>query len=109
MPGNGNGIAGDVMNSRNKMKSKGDRSIRIRLLRAISALALIGALVYIVIAGFNLIATLVLISSFGGIATPAMMAAESALECVTGFFEILLEGILSIFEIIGDIISSIFG
>jgi|GEM_PF-3280410 len=37
------------------------------------------------------------------------MAADSALECVTGFFELLLDGILSIFEIIGDIFSSIFG
>ncbi|MEZ5530177.1 MAG: hypothetical protein R3E57_09685 [Porticoccaceae bacterium] len=91
------------------MKNKEERSIWTRLLRAISSLALIGATTYIVVAGFNLIATLVLISSFAGIATPAVMAAESVLECVTGFFEILLEGVLSIFELIGDIFGSIFG
>jgi hypothetical protein len=79
------------------------------LLRTISSLALIGATTYVIVAGFNLIAAVVLISSFGGIAGPAVMAADSALECVTGFFELLLDGILSIFEIIGDIFSSIFG
>lgn len=79
------------------------------MLRTISSLALIGATTYVIVAGFNLIAAVVLISSFGGIAGPAVMAADSALEYVTGFFELLLDGILSIFEIIGDIFSSIFG
>jgi len=91
------------------MKRKKEQSIWIRLLRTISSLALIGATTYVIVAGFNLIAAVVLISSFGGIAGPAVMAADSALECVTGFFELLLDGILSIFEIIGDIFSSIFG
>ena len=91
------------------MKRKKEQSIWIRLLRTISSLALVGATTYVIVAGFNLIAAVVLISSFGGIAGPAVMAADSALECVTGFFELLLDGILSIFEIIGDIFSSIFG
>lgn len=91
------------------MKRKKEQSIWNRLLRTISSLALIGATTYVIVAGFNLIAAVVLISSFGGIAGPAVMAADSALECVTGFFELLLDGILSIFEIIGDIFSSIFG
>ena len=91
------------------MKRKKEQSIWIRLLRTISSLALIGATTYVIVAGFNLIAAVVLISSFGGIAGPAVIAADSALECVTGFFELLLDGILSIFEIIGDIFSSIFG
>ena len=91
------------------MKRKKEQSIWIRLLRTISSLALIGATTYVIVAGFSLIAAVVLISSFGGIAGPAVMAADSALECVTGFFELLLDGILSIFEIIGDIFSSIFG
>ena len=91
------------------MKRKKEQSIWIRLLRTISSLALIGATTYVIVAGFNLIAAVVLISSFGGIAGPAVIAADSALECVTGFFELLLDGIVSIFEIIGDIFSSIFG
>lgn len=91
------------------MKRKKEQSIWVRLLRTIFSLTLIGATAYVVVAGFNLIAAVVLISSFGGIAGPAVLAADSALECVTGFFELLLDGILSIFEIIGDIFSSIFG
>lgn len=90
------------------MKRKKEQSIWIRLLRTISSLALVGATTYVIVAGFNLIAAVVLISSFGGIAGPAVMAADSALECVTGFFELLLDGILSIFEIIGDVFNSIF-
>ncbi|WP_334079121.1 hypothetical protein [Microbulbifer sp. M83] len=91
------------------MKNKEKRPVWIRLLSATSSLALIGATTYVIIAGFNLVAFLVLISSFGGVAGPAVMAADSAIECVTGFFEILLEGVLSIFKIIGDIFGSIFG
>lgn len=91
------------------MKKKEDRPIWIKLLRAASSLALIGSTTYIVFAGFNLIAAFVLVSSFGGIATPAVIAADSALECVTGFIEAFVEGVLSVFEMIGDIIGSIFG
>jgi hypothetical protein len=99
----------NVKNLRDEMKNKEDRSVWIRLFRAVTSLALIGATTYIILAGFNLVATLVLISSFGSIAAPAVMAADSAIECISGFFEVLLEGILSIFEIVTDIFGSIFG
>ncbi|MGG2399067.1 hypothetical protein ACJRW5_19185 [Pseudomonas sp. SH1-B] len=91
------------------MKRRTQRSVGLRLLRATSSLALIGAGTYVAVAGFNMLATLVLVSSFGSILAPAVISAESTLECVAGFFEILLDGVLSIFEMIGNVVSSIFG
>lgn len=91
------------------MKRREQQSVGLRLLRASSSLALIAAGTYVLIVGFNMVATLVLISSFGSILVPAVVTAESTLECVAGFFEILLDGVLSVFEMIGNVVSSIFG
>lgn len=91
------------------MKKKEDCPIWIKLLRAASSLSLIGATTYIVFSGLNLVVAFVLVSSFGAIATPVVIAADSALEYVTGFFEVFVEGVLSVFEMIGNIIGSIFG
>lgn len=75
----------------------------VRFLKAAFSVSFVGVSIYVLFAGFNLIASLVLISSFSGLAAPAVMAADSAFECVTGFFEALLDGLLSIFESIGNI------
>lgn len=85
------------------------RSIGTRLLRAMSSLALLGGVVYVAVAGFNLAATLVLVAAFGGVAVPAVMAADSALECVTGFFEVFVEGLLSVVSVLCDLVGSILG
>ena len=91
------------------MKSRREKPVWLKLLGASSSFALIGATTYIIVAGFNLIATLVFISSFSRVAVPAVVAAEGFLEGVIGFFEVLLEGVLALFELIADLFSSIFG
>jgi hypothetical protein len=91
------------MNLGDEMKREGKQFTWTRFLRAISSVSFVCVSVYVLFAGFNFAASLVLISSFSGIAAPAVMAADSALECVTGFFEALLDGLLSIFEFIGNI------
>ncbi len=85
------------------MKHEGKKPTWVRVLRAIFSASFLCVSIYVLFAGFNLIASLILISSFGGLAAPVILAAESALECVTGFFEALFDGLLSIVESIGNI------
>ena len=49
--------------------------------------------------------TLILFSTFGGLAGQAVYFGESFMECIVGFFEILVESIASIFEAIASIFS----
>ncbi len=91
------------------MKNVEKRSIGGKLMRSVCSLALIGATTSIAVSGFSLVAALVLVSSFGGIAVPAVAAAENAVECVTGFVEILVDGMLSVFSLLADIFGGLFG
>ncbi len=54
-------------------------------------------------------ATVILVSAFSGLAIPAVMYADSAIECITGIFEMFAEGIATIFSGILDAIGSLFG
>ncbi len=85
------------------MSNKFERSLGLRFISSVSALVLIGTLIYIIVAGFNLISTLILISAFSGLAGQAIFVGESFIECITSFFEILLESVLSIFEAIASV------
>lgn len=92
-----------VMNFGGEMEREEKQPNWARVLRAIFSASFVCVSIYVLFAGFNLISSLILVSSFSGLAAPAVMAADSALECVTGFFEALLDGLLSIFESIGNI------
>ena len=87
------------------MEREGKQPGWVRILRAVFSASFVCVGIYVLFAGFNLIASLILISSFGGLAAPVVVAANSALECVTGFFKALLDGLLSIFESIGNLFS----
>ena len=91
------------------MNSKEKKTTSIRLLASLSSLALIISVVYILVAGMNLASTLILVSSIGGLAGPAIATGDGIIECVTGFFEMFIEGIQSIFEAISGVFSSILG
>jgi len=91
------------------MNSKEKKPFSIRLLASLSSLALIASVVYILVAGMNLASTLILVSALGGLAGPAIVTGDGIIECVTGFFKMFIEGIQSIFEVITEVFSSIFG
>ena len=91
------------------MRNKQKRHTGIRVLASISSLVIIISVVYMFVAGANLASSLILMSALGGLAGPAVVAGDGFLDIIGGFFEIFLEGILSIFEGIAEIFSSIFG
>lgn len=90
------------------MAKKKEKSLWVRLLLSISSLALIGAVTYIIIAGFNVVATVVLLSSFGSIAGTAILAADGIIDGAIGFFEVLIEGLLGVVEAITDVFTAWF-
>lgn len=92
------------MRNKNKEKSRWQR-----LFRAIASFTLLFSVFYLMVAGFSIIATALLMASIVAVAYPAIAAAESVLEGVVGFVEVFVEGFLAVFEIIGDIFGSIFG
>lgn len=97
--------------------SKGDRKVDekekkptgIRILGSVSSLLLVCSIIYILVAGFNLASTLILVAALGGLAGPAVVAGDGVAECLAGILEMFLEGIQSIFSAIADIFGSILG
>jgi len=91
------------------MKEHKKKPITIRLLNTVSAFALIGTAIYIFFAGISLIPSLVLLAAIGGISGPVLAGgSEGILECLVGILESFVEGVIGVFETIGDIFSSIF-
>ena len=89
--------------------SRKEKSIGARALSSVASLMLIGSLIFILIAGFNLYVTSILTTGVLGLAVPSIMSSEGFLEVVVGFFEALIEGIIEIIFGIFDAITSIFG
>lgn len=89
--------------------SKEDKPIQVVILGAISSLALICVATYIAIVGFNIASTVILVSALSGLAVPAVVYADGAVDFVTGVFEMFIEGLVAIFEGIVEIVGSIFG
>jgi hypothetical protein len=85
------------------MSNKYQRSLVLRVLGSLSAFCLILALLYVVFAGISLYSSLIIVAAVGVLGGQALAVAESALECGVAFFEILLEGVMTLFEIIGSI------
>ena len=90
-------------------QQKEKRHIGIRLLASFSSVVVIISIVYMFVAGVDLASSLILVSALSGIAGPAIIAGDGILEIISVFFEIFIEGILSIFSGIAEIFGSIFG
>ncbi len=88
------------------MGNKFERSLFLRFISSVATLALMFTIIYVIIAGFDLVSTLVLVTAFSSLAGQAIFTGESFFECVTVFLEMLVEGIASIFEAIASIFSS---
>ena len=92
------------------MSKRKDKPMAIRLLNTVCAFMLIGSAIYIFIFGINLIPSLFLLSAIGGISGPVVLGSgDGIVECLVGVFEAFVEGVLGVFETIGDIFGSIFG
>lgn len=91
------------------MNERADRSKGVRAIGAISSIALIVVVLYIVFVGINLVSGLILLSAVGGLAGPVVLAGEGVWECVAGIFEMFVEGLQTILEVILEVVGSIFG
>jgi hypothetical protein len=86
-----------------------DKEIKFRIINAVCSFLLLGAIIYALIASFDLIAISIISASLIGAATPVVLTGEGILEVVVGVFEALLEGILEIIAGIANAIASILG
>jgi len=91
------------------MGNRKDKSIGLRLLSSVSAFLLVGIVIYIVFAGFNLYSTTLLTTAILGLGVPSVIAGEGFFEVVLGFFEAFLDGVMEVVGGILDFIGSIFG
>ncbi|GAA4363950.1 hypothetical protein [Kangiella marina] len=91
------------------MGNRKDKPIRMRVLSSVASLMLLGSIVFVLIAGFNLYVTSMMAAGFLGLAAPSVASGEGFFEILAGFFEDLIDGIIEIISGIFEAITSIFG
>lgn len=91
------------------MKTNKNRSIGIRFLNSLCAIALFAGVIYFLVSGFELVALGVVTLALVGAATPVVVAGEGFLEVLVGIFEAILEGVVAIFEAIVSALAGLFG
>lgn len=74
-----------------------------------AAFLLIGSLIYSLISGVNLYASVLFIIAICGLGVPSVVSGEGILDAVAGFFEAFLDGVMELIGGIFDAISSIWG
>jgi hypothetical protein len=90
------------------MTERTNRNPALRALNAICATAIIVTAIFMLMAGFNIIALAVIVGSIIGLAVPVAAAAEGVLEALAGIFEAIADGITAIFEAIASLFSDLF-
>ena len=93
------------MNSENA-KAK---PVGIRVLNSICAVVLLGSIMFLLIAGFELVAAGALALALVGLATPVVMGSGGVVEVLLGILEAIAEGVLAIFEGIANAFAALFG
>jgi hypothetical protein len=91
------------------MMSRKKRSIGVRALNAGCAVVLLGAGIYIFMAGFQFAAVAALVCCTVAVATPVFLSGEGILEVISGIFEALLDGLMAILEAIASVFADLFG
>ncbi|WP_154222958.1 hypothetical protein [Marinicella rhabdoformis] len=91
------------------MSKRKDKPVLMRLLFSVASFVLLGSLIYVLNAGFNLYASTLITSAVLSLAVPSVLSGEGVLEIVTGFFEAFFGGLIDLvagfFEAIGSIFS----
>jgi len=72
-------------------------------------MVLIGSGVYMLVAGFQGLATAAFFCSVAGVAAPVIFSAHGILEALIGIFEAVIDGVMAILEAITSILSGLFG
>lgn len=91
------------------MSNRKAKPLPLRIISAISAFMLIGALIYVSFAGFNVVAGSMMASSVLGLGVTSVIVSEGPLDMVLGFFEALFDGVMEVVGGILDFMSSLFG
>ena len=91
------------------MGNRKEKPIGLRLLSSVAAFMLIGAAVYIFVAGINLYAGAALAVAVLGLGAHSVSAGEGLLEMITGIFEAFFDRVMEVIGGIVDAISSLFG
>ncbi|VUD69451.1 hypothetical protein TDB9533_04821 [Thalassocella blandensis] len=91
------------------MGRRNNKSIQIKAFNAVCSILLISSIIYILFAGFEVIATGILITSLAASAVPVVVAGEGLVEILVGILEALLEGVMVVVECIASIFSGLLG
>jgi uncharacterized membrane protein len=86
----------------NVMKKK-ERSAGLRAFNALCAIALLCSGLYVLFAGFQVVAVAAMVCATAGVAAPVVASGEGVLEVLVGILEALLDGIMGIFEAIAGL------
>ena len=90
------------------MKDRKDRPLKIKVLNSACAIALVGSLIYVVVAGFEALALGAMVLAIAGAATPVIVSGEGILDILLGVVEAIVEGVMAVVEGIIGAISGIF-
>ena len=90
------------------MAARKQRSLKIKTLNSVCASALIGALLYIVIMGFEVVALGAMGVALTGVSTPVIVKSEGLLEVMLEIVMSIAEGIMTIVEVVVGAISGLF-
>jgi hypothetical protein len=85
-----------------------ERSLKIKTLNSVCASVLIGALLYIVIMGFEVVALGVMGIALASITTPAIVSSEGVLKVLLEIVISIAEGIMTIVAVVVGAIASLF-
>ena len=85
-----------------------DKEIKLRIINAVFSLLLLSAIIYALVASFDLIAISLISTSLIGTAIPIVLTVDGIVDIIIGILEALLEGLIEIVAGIADAISSVF-
>ena len=91
------------------MANRKEKHNGLRLLSSVSAFLLIGVVIYIVLAGFDMYSTALLTTAILGLGVPSVITGDGFLEVISGFFEAFFDGVMEVVGGILDFFGSLFG
>ena len=92
-----------------EMTDRKHRSLKIKILNSICSSALIVSLIYVLVAGFEVVALGAMAIAIAGVATPVVLSGEGVLEVLFGIVGAIIDGVMIIIEGITNAISGLFG
>ena len=89
---------------------KNNRSLAHRAFNSLFGLTFLVAVIWLLFAGVETVALGLLVASIAGVGLPVITGdASGIVEVFIGILEALLDGVLAILELIGSLVSSVFG